>query len=186
MAQSAVVSELSPTSRRLLAALKRYCSLAWPIMKTQCGLAGLDPSALAADELALVVPQIAAALVRFTSDAKARAFQDELMTDLPSDPGPSLRAERPAPAFKLGHGEPTELAPLASRVHELLQAASPLAWTLFGAQCERAGIDSRRIRHDELKELLPQIHRALARFTSEAHADRVVAELRWLVPDGAS
>ncbi|MEI8258448.1 MAG: hypothetical protein WCJ30_22460, partial [Deltaproteobacteria bacterium] len=65
MAATAGSSELSASSQLLLQVLKHHCSLAWPIMKTQCALVGLDPAALRPGDIAAVVPAIVVALARF-------------------------------------------------------------------------------------------------------------------------
>jgi hypothetical protein len=62
----------------------------------------------------------------------------------------------------------------------VLQAASPLGWTLFEAHCKRSGIAPEQIRPRELLDLLPQIRRALSRFSSESRAEDAIDQLRRL------
>ncbi len=171
-------SEMSAASRLMLEVLKRHCSLAWPIMKTQCSLAGLDPCALTLADVKGVVPAVVVALTRFTSEAKARSFRDEIT--LQCEAQTASRASGPRPAFKAAMARPVAHTEVARQVLDVLQSVSPLAWSLFEAQCVRQGADAARISADELADLLPHVHRALARFSTESRADDVVARLRRL------
>ena len=188
MAAAPDASDLSDASRSLHETLKKYCSLAWPILKTQCALAGIAPRALTEADLPIVVPRIAGALARFTSPDKAQRFQSEMLgpgsperfvrTRPRPDPhgGAVRRSVRPSrtPPSERGEG-------LAGDVLTILLEASPLAQPIFESQCQRAGVDPTRLEPHQLEALLEPLEKALARFGSARRAAEALAALRRLL-----
>ena len=124
MAATAEDQKLSRTSRTILEALKKHTSLAWPIFKAQCSMAGCDPTQLMPNDVEAVVPKIASALSKFTTPTKAEAFRTELI--------PSVSSVPPARVSTLmGLRPPEHLSDCASRVCRLLLAQTPLGWQVL-------------------------------------------------------
>lgn len=72
-------ADVGAYAARVLDVLERHTMFPWPLLKTQAERAGLDPSALAADQLRLILDDIEKALARFTSPEKAAVARQELL-----------------------------------------------------------------------------------------------------------
>jgi hypothetical protein len=153
-------AKLSPSARRLLDALSVRTSLAWPILKAQCEIAGRDPRAVKPEDLADLAPRIRAALSRFTTPQKAEAFVTEVMGQAPVPAPPPVASGREPPARGLRR-----------QVLEVLHSHTSLGEPILETQCERARIAPDELGPSELRTVLPELIRALARFSSPAHAE---------------
>jgi hypothetical protein len=144
---------LSPSAQRALDALAKYSALAWPILKTQCELAGHDPASLGPAEMTELAPRLVVALGKFTSPAKAQSFERDLRSTAPPPRRPSAT-------------ESTREGGLMREVLDVLEAYTPLAASLFETQCARVGVEPSQLSRDQLKLLIPALASRLGRFGS--------------------
>jgi hypothetical protein len=165
-------AELNELSRRILRAIERYSALAWPLLKTQCRLTTKDPATLEESDLPVVAAAVGTAAARFTSPDKGERLRREILALGTAEP-----VDSPSSTTLFSPSAP--LGRLSARIAEVL-AAHTLGWTLFENQCARGGIDPVQISGPELESILPDLERALARFSSPMRAVPIVTELRSL------
>ena len=168
-------SSASPCSRRVLEILRRYSALAWPILKTQAGLLGLDPLALHEADIATLAPQLDKAVTRFTSAEKGFAVRTELLGKSAAAPAPA-----PAPASAIPKPQTPTLQGLPGQVLATLAAQTPFAWPILEAHCTRAGLDPARLCRADLRVLIPALTKGLARWASPEKARAVGVALELL------
>ncbi len=173
--------DLSEVSKRVLAVIEQHSRLAWPILKTQCRLEGLDPAHLCDEDLPKIAGAIATATARFTSPERGRRVEAEILGSGGGDAAP-----RSQPWSKKLFGADKRLGPLSRRILDVLEAHTPLGWTILETQCGRANIDPAAIEPDQLARLVPIVERAVARFSSEAKAKAIAKELGELLRRSAS
>lgn len=164
-------------SQAVLREIEKHSKLAWPILKTQCQLLGLDPSALRPGDIPALAPALATATARFTTPEKGRRLLAELLeTSTASATAPSGYAwASPLASPRL------DPKTLSARALEILHQHTALAWTILDAQARRMGFDPSSLTEGQLAALVPAIEVAVARFSSQATARDAAAQLRDLV-----
>jgi hypothetical protein len=162
---------LSPTARRVLDALSKHVSLAWPILKGQCEIAGVDPMRLSDESVPMLVAPLVEAVSRFAGAAKVGLLRDELL-GIEAEPRP-LGHQSATLAFRPNR----PISPVATRVVELLTRYSPLAWPLLESQCKAVGISPETLTADELKILVGSLRGAIDRFGAEPKGEQAAADL---------
>ena len=70
---------LGAFAREVFDAIARYAAFPWPVLKTQCERANIDPLTLSPADLEQVLPAIVAGVELFTSPAKGAALRSELL-----------------------------------------------------------------------------------------------------------
>jgi hypothetical protein len=160
-----IPTDLSPASKATLEALQAVSSLAWSILKTQAQMLGLDPARLRPTDRNLLAPRLVEAVRRFGSEAKAQQLMQVLERQ-----GVSGAPHGSAPGGLVSNRPPGPISRLALQVLRELQQFSALAWPLLEAQCTRHGIPPGELSRSQLSDILPDIERGLARFTSPEKA----------------
>jgi hypothetical protein len=161
---------LTATSKFILDALKSVSSLAWPILRTQCDLIGVDPQRLLLKHLPELLPRLVAATEQFCTPDGVQRLRRLLAAHLRG-----VRETVPAALAK-----PGPLSPFAREVFEVLQAFSPLAWSLLEAQASRSQLDARDLQPSDLILLADGLERSLARFGDTCDASATTERLKTL------
>jgi hypothetical protein len=162
---------MSPAARRVLGALSKHVSLAWPILKGQCEIAGVDPIHLSDEDVPMLVSPLVDAVSRFAGTAKVGLLRDELL-GIEAEPR-SVGHQSATIAFRPNR----PISPIATRVVELLTRYSPLAWPLLESQCKAAGLCPETLTADELKILVGSLRGAIDRFGVGPKGEQVAADL---------
>jgi hypothetical protein len=165
MAGAGIPNDLSPASKATLEALQAVSSLAWSILKAQAQMLGLDPAKLRSTDRNVLAPRLIEAIRRFGSEAKAQQLTQTLERQGVSG------APRGSSLDGRVQNEPSgPTSKLTLEVLRELQRFSALAWPLIEAQCTRHGISPDELSRSQLADILPDIEKSLARFTSPEKA----------------
>jgi hypothetical protein len=165
------IDALSPTARRVLSALHKHVTLAWPILKAQCEIAGVDPRELSDGDVEPLVGRLVDAVSKFAGAAKADLLRDEL---LGLDAGPrSVGRSSATIAFRPDR----PVSRVAEQAIEILMRYTPLAWPLFESQCKAARLDTSTLDVDGLKIVIGSLRGAVDRFGAGSRGNEAAEEL---------
>jgi hypothetical protein len=71
---------LSPVSEQVVGILAKYTVFAWPVLTAQCRSGQVDPLHLDQETLGKVIGRLAQGVAAFTTPAKAKRFEEELLS----------------------------------------------------------------------------------------------------------
>jgi hypothetical protein len=164
---------LSPASKSVLRALKSVSSLAWPILKTQSEILGLEPERLLARHIPELLPRLVAAVEQFSTPESGRRLL-LLLERSTSLPPPAVAAHASAPDAADSFGA------FAQEVRDVLQRFSPLAWPLLEAQASRHQVNAPNLEPQDVARLVDDFEKSLARFVLRSEAREAAQSLRTL------